>query len=253
MENLLSNNIHVAIRSYKRADAVSTFALAPFASIWVPESQGEAYREHYPNVITIPDAEDGNACRKNNAILKRSPAEWTLILDDDITGIGYWESGDHHWMNPDELQLMINQGFILAKDFGVRLWGINQSKDELIYATQKPFNLLAAVLGPFHGHLPSSLRYDERFSFRDDYDFWLQNMYTYHKTLRMNKYHYVHDSGTKAGGLTASRSMDAMKAEHARMRKKWGDLVKVGGSAGGKSATGKNILNLLVKSPIKGC
>ena len=53
--------IHVAIKSYKRAGRVTTLAVAPFASVWVPESQGDAYRKHYgARVITIPDECDGS-------------------------------------------------------------------------------------------------------------------------------------------------------------------------------------------------
>lgn len=250
------DKIHVAIKSYKRAGRVKTLMVAPFAHVWIPESQEDEYLEFYDpdQIVTIPDELDGNLCRKQNAILDRSPCEWTLILDDDITGIGCWDLGDHFYLSPEEVEYLIIQGFILADDLGVELWGIHQGRDELWYETFQPFHLLAPILGPFHGHLSPSIRYDESVLGKDDYDFWLQNVRKHRKTLRLDKYHYLHDHGKEPGGFVSMRSMEAEEAGVMRMREKWGDTVfKMGGSAGGKNATGKNILNSKIRIPIPGC
>ncbi len=197
---------YVAIASYKRPDKVDTLSVVPFAYVWVPESQGAAYRRNYGDrVVTIPDAEDGNTSRKRNAILNRSPSEWTVILDDDITLIGYWQ-GDHHKMTPLEIEDLFWRMFMLSEELGVTLWGVNQNHDELIYHTYWPFNLIAPVLGPLSGHLRPSLRYDESVPAKEDYDFWLQTIRKHHRTLRANKYHYYHDSGKRAGGFVSMRS-----------------------------------------------
>lgn len=248
--------IHVAIKSYKRPGKVKTLDLVPWAKIWIPESQLDDYAKYYDleQLITIPDELDGNLCRKQNAILDRSPSKWTLILDDDITNIGVWDQGMHAYLRPREIGHMITMGFILANDFGVELWGINQGRDELWYETFKPLNLLAPVLGPFHGHLDPSLRYDERVPAKDDYDFFLQNIRKHRKALRLNKYHYKHDHGKMSGGHVSMRSLDAEQGDILRMREKWGDnIFRVGGSGGGKNATGKNILNSRIIVPLKGC
>ena len=86
--------IHVAIRSYKRAGKVKTLEVIPQAKVWIPESQEADYLQFYDpdQLVTIPDNLDGNTSRKFNAVLDNSPAAWTLILDDDITRIGVWES-----------------------------------------------------------------------------------------------------------------------------------------------------------------
>lgn len=252
---MLDTQITVAIKSYKRAGRVKTLDVAPFGRVWVPESQGEAYRACYgaERVVTVPDERDGNLCRKSNAILDLSPCPWILILDDDISRIGLWEDGGHRWLSPDQLWEFVLQGFILAADFGVKLWGIQQNKDEGGHDTYQPFNLLAPVLGPFNGHLEPVLRYDETVLGKDDYDFWLQNVRAHRRTLRFNAYHYQHDHGKARGGFVSMRTMAAERAGVARMRAKWGNLFRPGGSAGGRSATGKNILNSRVRVPIPGC
>lgn len=253
---MLDKRIHVAIRSYKRAGKVKTLQVVPFAKVWIPESQEEEYLQHYDQeqIITIKDELDGNLAKKQNAILDGSPAEWTLILDDDVTAIGAWDAGDHVYLMPDEIEHLILMGFLLADDLGIELWGINQGRDELWYETYKPFNLLAPILGPFHGHLSPTLRYDESVLGKDDYDYWLQNIRTHRRTLRLNKYHYLHDHASMKGGFVSMRSMEVEQAGVMRMRQKWGDRVfRPGGTAGGRKATGKNILNSLISNPIPGC
>jgi hypothetical protein len=252
---MIDPKIHVAIKSYRRAGRVKTLDVFPFATVWVPESQGDEYEECYPGKIqTIPDERDGNLCRKSNAILDLSPCPWTLILDDDIPAFGYWEAGGHVWMEPTHVAHFINNSFRMASELGVKLWGVNQGKDELWHYTYRPFSLLAPVLGPFNGHLEPWLRYDESVLGKDDYDFWLQNIQEHRKTLRFNKYHYLHDHGKMAGGFVSMRTKAAEEKGIERMIQKWGStLYSPGGSAGGKHATGRNILNSKVRIPIPGC
>ncbi len=249
-------DIHVAIKSYNRPDGVSTIEIAPFAKIWVPETQAEAYRNNYglEAIISIDPALDGNCAKKNNAILNYSDCKRTLILDDDINRICYFEDGDRIGMDPDSFKAMIEHHFRLAEDAGVKLWGINQTSDPMAYRTMTPFSFLAPILGPFNGHIDPDLRYDERVFLKEDYDFWLQNIQKYRRTLRSNKYHYFHAHGFgKAGGLSETRSMD-LEHEHAdRMVKKWGKKhFRPKGAIGGRSATGDNILNSLAKAGIPG-
>ena len=255
MQNELDDRIHVAIRSYKRAGRVTSFGPCPFAHVWVPESQGDDYRTHYGDrVVTIPDECDGNLCRKSNAILDRSPRAWTLIIDDDITRIGMWEGGGRHWLAPEQIARMIVHHFELAEQLNVRLWGMNQNFDPTSYRVFCPFNLLAPILGPFNGHLSPALRYDETMLGKDDYDFWLQNIRRYHRTLRANKYHYVHDHGKKPGGFVSMRTADAEQNGANRLIAKWGSkVIRPGGVKGKRHSTGKNILNTRVILPLSGC
>lgn len=252
---MIDDKIHVAIASWKRAGIVSTVELFPFGWIWIPESQEKEYREFYGDrVIVLPDVEDGSISRKYNAILDKSPCKWTLILNDDIRHFGFWEDGEHHEAGPEQIRRFIISAFLLADELGVKLWGVNQRRDELAYQTFKPFNLLAPILGPFMGHLDTTLRHDETLELKHDYDFWLQNILYHRKTLRLNKWHYVCGHGKNLGGYTGIRTMKMELDQAERMRRKWGNRIyKLGGVSGGRSATGKNPLNSRVRVPIPGC
>ena len=256
---MIDERVHVAIRSHGRAGHVTTAAVVPFAYVWAPESQADAYREHHgDHVMTIPDYADGSLARKSNAILDASPCEWTVILDDDITAIRFYEEGVDRDMTADHIRQMIEHHFGLADELGVKLWGINQNRDEMAYKPCTPFALLAPILGPLTGHLGPTLRYDESVLGKDDYDFWLQNIATYHRTLRANRYHYIHDHGRQRGGFVAQRTKAVEWAGVDRMIAKWGDKVfRVGGSPGArrnrKATPTGNVLNSMVRVPIKGC
>jgi hypothetical protein len=245
--------IHVAIRSYKRAGTITTLKLFPEASVWVPESQARAYRQEYgaKRIEVVPDAEDGNLARKCNAILERSPSRWTLIVDDDLTSINMWEGGAKHVLTMRQIRGMVEHFYDLAEQLRVTLWGLNQIDDALAYRTQTPFSFLAPVLGPFAGHLDPVVRYDPSVGGKDDYDFWLATIAREHRTLRVNKYTYRHDSGRKAGGFVSLRTLEIEQASVARMRAKWGNLFRAGGSIGPHSR-GTNILNSIVTVPIAG-
>lgn len=252
---MIDDKIHIAIRSYKRDGRVTTLDVFPRGWLWVSESQADEYAAHYGDrIITVPDELDGNPGRKNNAVLDQSPCPWTLLLDDDITAIGRFEAGSSSCLSVPEAEWMVCHGFELAAALGVEMWGINQKADPLLYDAYEPFNLLGPVLGPFHGHLEPTLRYDETTLAKEDYDFWLQNLRRHRKTLRLNRYYYRHAHGRKAGGVVSFRTLEYEKAGVARMREKWGDRIyKAGGTAGGVHATGKNILNSRVSVPIPGC
>jgi len=139
---MLDTKLHIAIKSYRRPDRVSTISVFPYAWIWVPESQATEYRQQYygDRIITIPDELDGNLARKQNAILDRSPCPWTLILDDDITSIRYYEGGEKiDVKDPSKLLAFILHGFDVASQLGVELWGINQAPAPSFYRAFTPY------------------------------------------------------------------------------------------------------------------
>ncbi len=245
----------VFIRSYGRAKEITTHKVAPFARVVVPESQAAAYEAAGvpgDRLLPIADALDGNTSRKFNAILDMGH-EWTLILDDDITSIGVWEGAQERDVPPADLAEMIDHYFELAELLDVALWGVAQKADAIVYDVAVPFGLLAPILGPFTGHIRPTLRYDETVPAKEDYDFWLQNIREYHRTLRVNKYHYWRKTGTQRGGFVGMRSLDMERQCIERMRAKWGDCFKPGGQKMGRTISGENILNSICSVPIEGC
>tara|TARA_R110000824_G_scaffold53298_2_gene147669 strand:- start:201 stop:971 length:771 start_codon:yes stop_codon:yes gene_type:complete len=255
----MTSGYNIAIRSYKRSGKVTALKVFPDAKIWIPESQREEYAKEYGTdvLVVIPDNEDGNSPRKFNAILNRMESDYQLIVDDDITGIYKFEGTEDPrpvYMQPEDIRDLITRGFRMAEELGTPLWGINLNRDPVSYVTYKPFNFLSAILGPFSGHIRPSLRYDESTLSKDDYDFWLQNILKYRKTLRFNKYHYHHKHGVGTGGLASIRSIEYEERGAQRMREKWGTRIfkRPTTAAGRHAGRHVNFLNSNISMPIPG-
>lgn len=244
------SEIHVAIPSYKRPNKVRALGAFPHATVYVPDSQFAAYSEALPvttELVAIPDTADGNIARKRNWILDHAPSEWVLMVDDDLLGIGVWEglADQPRRLGVDEAMAFVSQGFRMATEAGVHLWGINLVRDRRTYCTIRPFGLLAPILGTFAGHALPTLRYDEGFFTKEDYDFWLQHIEKYRRTLRFNKY-VQEKRDEETGGLSGWRTMEREKQMADRLITKWGKIVRY-------NTKYKGILDARVSIPIPGC
>jgi hypothetical protein len=221
----------------------------------VPDSEFDEYAAVHgeSNVNAVPDEFDGHPGCKKNYILDNAPSDRICIMDDDISVLSFWEGGARQYFSPPVFSEFIAHGFDLAEQLGVRLWGMNQGKDAMLYRTQHPISRLSPVLDPFLCHIKPELRYDERFLLKSDYDFWLQNIQKYRSTLRFNKYHYTHDHGVAPGGIVSFRTLEKEQEMVYQLQRKWGsDIVQSRSSKGGKNSTGDNVLNIKIDIPLKG-
>jgi hypothetical protein len=237
----------VAIPSYGRAGAVKALPLFPYAVLYVPASQEADYRAVYPdaNYHIVPDDQDGSAAKKRNYILTHSPCQDVLMVDDDVTSMGYWECGVYHRMLVGEIYDLVGQGFRMAREAKAPMWGINLLMDKRAYSVLRPFSLISPILGTFCGHcLPHGLLYDDSMGAKEDYDMFLQAIRKYRRCFRFNKYNFTKDRDTK-GGWYSQRTNERELEWAKRCEEKWGKLVNW--------KKNKNLLNGRVNIPIPGC
>ena len=71
----------------------------------------------------------------------------------------------------------------------------------------------------------TELRYDENIPLKEDYDFWLQSIRKYRKTLRFQSYHYMVDHINKTGGVVSYRTKQREEEQNKLLQKKWGSRV----------------------------
>lgn len=237
----------IFIPSYNRAGAVTTLELFPEAVIVCCKSQEEQYREANPNAtfLVCPDKIQGNIARVRNWILRNSPTDYLVMLDDDIKNIGGFKGAKHFKLNAEERDRLIVSGFEMMEDVDTVLWGLNQNTDRQNYDEYLPFSFTSVVLGVFMGikRVPG-LYFDERLPLKEDYDYSIQVLNRYRKILRFNNYHYEALHLTNEGGCTGYRSYDREVVQLEQLRKKWGkDIVNYD--------TSKSI-NPKIKVPIKG-
>ncbi len=218
--------IKVFIPSYKRAGKVESRKVIKGSIIACHNFEEKEYREKEGGeILVIPDELRGNIAKVRNYILDNANCKRIVMMDDDISAIGYNEQLERHDFNEDQVLSFLTNGFVMADDLGVSLWGINLQCDPKFYREYSPISLLGVILGTFSCHYKPVLRYDENLFLNEDYDFFLKTIKKYRKALRFNKYFYQADHITKKGGCAAYRMKDTEIQQALIMQRRWGKRV----------------------------
>lgn len=248
------------IQSYKRAGEIETISILPFFFIWVHSFEADEYREIYGDCIReIPDEFQGNLPKVKNFIMeKRADDDVIVFLDDDISHFAYWENNERIRLTKDTFVSFVEKYSVIAKEWDVKLWGINTNNDKQVYREYTPFSTTSYISSSFSCFMKGNeLKYDERFNLKEDYDMSIQQCNKYRKVLRVNKYYYMKKSVTNTGGCTMYRNIDKEKEQLALLQKKWGkEIVQSDSLKASKNHLTKKKrnfdINPLLHIPIKG-
>ena len=253
--------LEVLCPSYRRGhQLIETAKYFPFVQAVVSESEADQYRKNGNAVVVCPDAVQGNKCRVMNWILDRAEAaglRGVLMLDDDVQFIARYDKRVDRKLNDAEFAHFVWNGFQMAEDCGVYLWGVNIMPDKMSYRENTPLGFVKYIGGPFQAvRCGVGLRYDERLSLKDDYDFTLQNLNKHRRTLRFNQYHYGARQNEQTGGDATYRTVDEEKRQNELMIRKWGGRIvqhdMLGASRKNRQKALAFDLNLVIKPPIAG-
>jgi hypothetical protein len=166
--------------------------------------------------------------RVRNFILRENAgADFCLMVDDDVSHIAYWENNTRVKLNGErEIVDMVKRYSILAREFGVKLWGINVTNDKAIYREYTPFSLTSYVSASFSCFLKGNdIFFDERFSLKEDYDMTIQQLNKYRGILRVNKFYYQKRGADKIGGCSFYRNIKKEVDQIKMLQKKWGRVI----------------------------
>jgi hypothetical protein len=223
--------INVIIPSYGRAHDLKGVDYFSMAKYCVPQSQADQYMEVVGagRVVALPDDQDGDIAKKRNWILQNIPRP-LIMIDDDVSELRYWDVRDQDdYLSsrfPSELlPRLFRQMVDVAEEFGVKMFGVAQNKDDRSYREFMPFSLSNIVLGPFQGHLDHNLRFDPKVGSKDDYDMALQQLNKYKKVLRFNKFAYDCDHGDNSGGIVSYRTQEKEVEWCKQIMVKWGKSI----------------------------
>lgn len=214
--------------SYKRAGKIEIAKWLSGVVLCVHEFEKQEYQRHHENdLMIIPDSFRGNMAKVRNHILEKSNCDVCVMMDDDVQFVGYYENGQQIKMVPRQLMEKIKEWYLQAAALNTVLFGVNLQTDYKFYKEFSPLTFKNPVLGTFSCIIKkgNNLRYDERLSLNEDYDYFLQVMRKYHKVLRWNKYHYQAGHLKAPGGCGAYRSLKREKEQAEIMMKKWGKSV----------------------------
>lgn len=223
--------ISINAPSYKRPDGVDTLSYLPQTKIWVCETEADAYIKANKDAEIIPCKKgiQGNVCRIRNHIIDsefESGMDAILIIDDDMQYVGYHFEKRRCRIDSEIVPIFLQKYSLMAKELGVKIWGLNCNQDKQSYREYTPFSMVSYISSPFTVHLPNPIRYDEKFSLKEDYDLTLQHLNKYRRVLRLNKFFYIvkqAGSGTgQKGGCSTYRNVAKELVQIKLLQDKWG-------------------------------
>lgn len=248
------NELVIVAPSYRRADKAVTQNYLAECLYVVSRKEAEEYRKTGKRVIECPDAAQGNLSRVRNWILDNLGKN-LVIVDDDLTGIGRWNGGESKILTPDAATEALEQCAMIAKEAGVRFWGLNCTYDKGAYREYTPLSFKSYIGGPVQGHINNPCRYSETIFLKEDYDMTLAVLNLFRKALRFNFLFYQCDQCGMTGGCAAYRSI-AKEKEHNRLLKaKWGNCVSFDGGEAKETVRKRQKtydINPIIKAPIGG-
>jgi hypothetical protein len=218
----------IFIPTYKRASNCKAAKLLSQAVICCHKSEVGEYARHNSNQIqAIPDdlAGKGMGVIRNWILDNNSPAGDILMVDDDVSGIGYYEGQQKIKLNEVQIYEFIENAFRMCRELGTVLWGLNLLYDKQAYREYSPFSLTSVVLGPFMGIISNGLRFDTTLGLKEDFDYSIQVLNRYRKVLRFNKYHYMVGHLVGKGGCTAYRTTAKEREQKEKFVNKWGSKI----------------------------
>jgi hypothetical protein len=237
--------------SYKRPEKSKTQLIYPFVKLVVRESEGDEYKKNGNDFVICPDSAQGNIARVRNWILDSLLPNFdaVVIIDDDCSGVGYWENQKYYNFDANEFQEFIEGMYILTIDYGFKLFGFNCVLDKGAYMEHTPFSTNKFIGAPCSMILNGNeCRYDEQIPLKEDYDFTLQNLKKYKGALRANFASYNVKQAKNVGGCADMRNVQEEARQFELLQKKWGNkIIK-------KDVKSKRSFdfNPLMKSPLKG-
>lgn len=244
--------------SYGRAGSVCTHKLLPGVVYAVHEFEAAEYRAQGHKVVVIPDSERGNIAKVRNWLKRYGEAKHKqgfVILDDDIEEFRYWQNCREVKLTGDLLVEHIESMFVLARQWGVSLFGVNPAYDKGSYREFTPFSTTSYVSGSFNGFLKCPFYFDERIPLKEDYDLCIQVCNGERKVLRFNQYALYKDDHGNRGGCAGYRTIEREQEQFELLQRKWGpDIVRRDGGASRvhrKKKAGYD-LNPIIKIPIGG-
>lgn len=228
--------IKYLVPSYNRPEGVTTLDYISKAKLFVSPQDYDAYvkhnAEHSDRIVKVPDGVQGHGKAKvMNWLLDNMWDEDTdgiMIIDDDITTLRRHnlETGVDEDVDEETFYQLTEDFTQLAYDWGCGMWSFGLNSDRFSYDVFKPFRLHSYLDGGLQGFCKKDgIRYDERLTVKEDVDMFLQQLYKYHKALRVDKYYWKKRSFEGQGGSQEFRVDNAEKEQFKIMQKKWGSKV----------------------------
>jgi len=222
--------IPIIIPSSDRSDHVLTRIQG--AILYVPESQGAAYREAHPDMEVITHPPFSNLADKRQSVYERWGDHFQV--DDDISFVSrLYVPGNNrkNHLSPTEIQDLIQTTYQAAKDAGAFLFGFNRTPMPKHYHTHKPIMLVGYINACAFGLRRSQhLFFTRHTTAAESHWINLLNAY-YHRYVWIDmRFHFAQAPRStffRPGGQTGRRTLESERRDTLFLRRMFGDSVRI--------------------------
>ena len=222
----------IAVPSKGRAGRVTTQAVLPSCSVFVPDLEAPAYqRMGAKNVVAVPNEVRGITATRN-FILRNTKDRRVVMIDDDVRTQGYRELFERNTMhhNLDETTWLAEFAklFDLTEQLGYRIWGVATDGAARAIYPYNTFRWRSYVTASCMGIVNDGRTYfDESYPVKEDYELCCRCIVEDGGVVCAQYLYWCNLHWDTAGGCRDYRTQ-AMEAECIkRLRRAYPGLVRV--------------------------
>lgn len=230
-------SLSIVIPTYKRPERVISKTLVTDPILCVAQSEESAYKEFNPDceIVVHPDSVKGLPAKRNWIVQHFGEM---FMLDDDVYQFQpqYYgpDTSTANLTNPAVIRRIIERLYTVAKMLDVHLFGFGKSQRPLFYNPAKPYVMNERVTGCSYGVIKSKNTF-----WPDDLvlkeDFWISGYVKFTERLVLIDKRYAFkqkDTFVNPGGLSEYRNKERELAAMLKIRRYFGDCVKIKGENG---------------------
>ena len=237
MENgwLTLSDVRFVILSRGRSKTIISHKLFPYATLVCPVSEVKDYEHTGLEIVPCDDSVIGLSLLRNWCI-KNFKEQVIVMIDDDISRCCRIDRITYRYVEDlDEIKYSILNTAQNALDIGTNVFGFAQSADVRKYSPCEPF-ILTGWVGGIIGVIGKTDMFIDN-KFKVDIDYCLEALLHKRVIWKDNRISFVQIRDTNVGGNSIFRTEEEVKAEKAKLLKKWGKHIKFRKTPSGEIAS----------------
>jgi hypothetical protein len=223
-------NVKIIIPTRGRIDeAKRTLRLVPSATLLLHKNEASEYSEKIKSATIMTHDITGSLAKIRQFALDKLDDECVFFCDDDLKSVRSLQSQEIY-KDAEDIEQMIYNGYMVAKDIGVSLFCFNRNANPIQYFSYDPIGLVHPVAGAF-GIIGRKFCFDCRLTTREDVDLTMQALLKDRIVIGDRRFYFDFGAVWKGkGGNQGLRTSQREKDDVDMLSEKWGYLLNTGES-----------------------
>ena len=171
--------------------------------------------------------ESGALCHSRNQVMEDSKADYSVQLSDDLKQFEKVSVlGTKKVKTPISLNDLLEEITKQMNKYNLYLGAVSPTNNDFYYSETRPIGFRHFCLGDLHVVKKCDLRFDEKMTLKEDYDYTLQHIQKFGGVCRLNYILPTFIHRVNKGGAVAIRTAEIEQKNIKYLKGKWGGLIK---------------------------